>query len=110
MLSSQWSPALELFVAVLATWRICHLFAHEDGPFDLIVRLRAPLGDSELGRMLDCTYCLSLWVAMPFAWLLTDSWLGAICTWLAISGGACLLDRIVARSTSHEPALTGEQP
>lgn len=91
------SPALQLCIAVLATWRVCHLFAHEDGPFDLIVRLREPLGDSFAGRLLDCAYCLSLWVAMPFAYLLANGWRDGLPLWLAISGGACAIERFATR-------------
>jgi len=39
----------------------------EDGPGDLLARLRGLAGESLWGKMLDCFYCLSLWVALPFA-------------------------------------------
>jgi hypothetical protein len=47
--------------AVLATWRVTHLLASEDGPADCIVRLRALLGQSIVGKLMDCFNCLSLW-------------------------------------------------
>src|SRR5215467_14661089 len=80
-------------LAVLATWRVTHLLASEDGPADLIVRLRAALGESFAGKLLDCFYCLSLWVAAPLALYLTREPLEWLYSWLAISGGACLLER-----------------
>ena len=82
-------------VAVLATWRVTHLLASEDGPADLIVRFRARLGNGLLGKLMDCFYCLSLWIAAPAALFVTRKPLDWLMTWLALSGGACLLDRLV---------------
>ena len=87
------SIELRLVCGVLATWRITHLLTAEDGPADAVVRLRAALGNSVAGRAMDCFYCLSIWVAAPLgAFVSTDpvEWLFA---WLALSGGAALLER-----------------
>jgi len=86
--------AMGLVVAVLATWRVTHLLQAEDGPWDLVVRLRRAAGDGFWGSLLDCFYCLSLWVAAPFAVLTGSAWLERGMLWLAISGGACLLERL----------------
>ena len=86
--------ALRFVLAVLATWRVTHLLANEDGPFEIIVRARARLGDGLIGGLLDCFYCLSLWIAAPAAlFLSTHLHLWAM-SWLALSGGACLLERL----------------
>ena len=67
------APWFDLALAILATWRLCHLVAREDGPFDLILRLRLRAGSGMVARLLDCPYCLSLWVAAPIAaWLARD--------------------------------------
>ena len=64
------APWFDLAVAMLATWRLCHLVAREDGPFDLILRLRLRAGCGMVARLLDCPYCHRLWVAAPIAaWL-----------------------------------------
>lgn len=82
---------LRLVLTVLAVWRITHLLAREDGPWAVVARLREGLGDTVAGRLLDCFKCLSLWVAVPFAWMV-----GAgpprVLAWLALSGGAVLLE------------------
>jgi hypothetical protein len=83
----------QLLAVVLAAWRLAHLVAHEDGPFDVIVSLRRFAGSRMLGRLMDCPYCLSLWTAAPFAWWMADTWRTGVALWLAISGGACLLER-----------------
>jgi hypothetical protein len=81
-------------LAVLATWRMTHLLANEDGPADLIVRLRSRLGAGFAGRMTDCFHCLSLWVAAPAALFVSRKPLDWLFTWLASSGAACLLERL----------------
>ncbi len=80
-------------LAVLATWRVTHLLAAEDGPGDIVVRFRALLGQSFAGRLMDCFYCLSIWIAAPAALFVTRHWLDWIMVWLAISGVACLIER-----------------
>jgi len=88
-----WSPWFRLTLSVLATWRVSHLISQEDGPFDVIVRLRDRAGDGVLGKLMDCPYCLSLWIAAPLALLLART-PGAWCVaWLAISGGSSLLEK-----------------
>ena len=77
-------------MAVLATWRLSHLVAHEDGPFDLVAKVRLAAGLSTWGRLMDCPYCLSLWFAAPFAIWLSRDWVEGLAIWPAISGGASL--------------------
>ncbi len=97
---------LRFVLAVLATWRITHLLAREDGPADLIVRLRARLGDGFAGELMDCFYCLSLWVAAPFALVVSRDPLLLLLTWPALSGAACLLERIGQDPVVIEPLST----
>ena len=85
---------LRLALAILATWRVTHLLANEDGPGDLVVRLRAALGRSLLGALMDCFNCLSVWIAAPTALFAARGPAGWLIGWLAISGGACLLERL----------------
>ncbi len=82
-------------LAVLAVWRITHLLAKEDGPWDLIVRLRKAVGHGFFGKLMDCFQCLSLWVAVPFTFFLIQKVLQWLVGWLAISAAACLLERAV---------------
>lgn len=87
-------PLLRIVLSVLATWRVTHLLSSEDGPGDLIYHLRAKLGSSFAGKLMDCFYCLSLWVAAPVALLVTLHFTDWVLAWLALSGGACLLERV----------------
>lgn len=85
-------------LCTLAVWRITNLLSQEDGPFDLIIKFRKLFGTGFFGSLLDCFYCLSLWIAIPFAFLLCDKWQEGIITWLALSGGACLLFQLSGRN------------
>jgi hypothetical protein len=88
-----------LVIASLAVWRVTHLVQAEDGPWNIIVRLRRLAGQSALGDLLDCFFCLSIWVAGPFAYCVGASWRERVLLWLALSGAAILLERISDRTT-----------
>lgn len=85
------------FAAVLATWRVTHLVVAEDGPWDTVARLRRLAGAGVWGDLMDCFYCVSLWVALPFAWWLHGDWGARLVLWLALSGGAIVIDRALSK-------------
>jgi len=85
---------IRFVLAVLATWRVTHLLASEDGPADLIVRFRGRLGQGLAAKLMDCFNCLSLWIAAPAALFVARKPLDWLFTWLALSGAACLLERL----------------
>jgi len=108
-------------LAALATWRMTHLLTEEDGPADLVLRLRRAAGESQLGQVMDCFYCASMWVALPIAAFVASEstrtplncsggsgrvmWYRRAATWLALSGAACLLEQAArSREGRHEPA------
>jgi hypothetical protein len=80
-------------VAALATWRVTHLLASEDGPADAVARLRARLGAGKAAGLMDCFQCLSVWIAAPASIYVTRDTRDAVPVWLALSGAACLLER-----------------
>lgn len=104
---------MRFVLAVLATWRITHLLTSEDGPADIIVKMRMWLGHGFAGRLMDCFYCLSLWMAFPLAFfVLRHGIADVLVTWLSVSGAACLLERLGQGATLIPPAapeLQGEQ-
>lgn len=87
------SYEMQFIMSSLAAWRITHLLTSEDGPGDLVFKLRKMLGNSLPGKAMDCFYCLSLWVTVPFAALLSHEVTEAGITWLALSGAACLMEK-----------------
>jgi hypothetical protein len=98
-----------LILGVLGVWRITHLLAAEDGPWDLVVRLRRRVGEGFWGGLLDCFNCLSLWIAAPFALLIGPSWPERLLLWPALSGAAILLERGTTRPAATPPAVYWEE-
>jgi len=80
----------------------------EDGPADLIVRMRKLAGSSVVGRAMDCFYCLSMWIAVPFALLIGQSWVERALLWPALSGAAIALELLMARLRPTQPAVYAE--
>lgn len=89
---------LRFLIGALGTWRLSHLLSHEDGPGDVIVSIRKWVGRRPVGRLMDCFNCMSVWVAAPIAFFVSTGALNVAMSWLALSGAACLLQRL-----GHEP-------
>jgi hypothetical protein len=96
------TPWYELVLAIFGVWRVCHLLHAEDGPWEIVAALRRRAGDSMAGRAMDCFYCLSLWVAPPFAAALAEDWRQGVLLWLALSGAAILVDAAHAALVHRE--------
>ena len=92
-------------------WRVTHIVSAEDGPGEVFVRLRKLVGRGFWGDLLDCFYCLSLWIAVPFACWLGDGWKEKLLLWPALSAAGILLERLSsprleeARGKEEDPAL-----
>jgi hypothetical protein len=98
----------DVVIGALCVWRLTHLLHAEDGPFDTVVALRRRAGDGFWGAMLDCFYCLSLWLALPVTLLIGDGLVQFVLLWPALSGAACLLEQATARPKF--PGLVYEEP
>ncbi len=98
-----------LLAGALGVWRLTHLLWGEDGPWDLLARLRRRAGDGFWGNLLDCFFCCSVWVALPFALLLGSRWQDRLLLWPALSAGAILLQGLAFPRTletrASAPAL-----
>jgi hypothetical protein len=92
-------------LSVLCVWRVSHLLQAEDGPADLLVRVRRIAGSGFAGKLLDCFYCLSLWVAAPLAYWVPETRLERLLWWPALSAGAILLERVTSLRNGDAPAL-----
>ncbi len=117
--TTAWPVAFAL--CALATWRITHLVVNEDGPGDVVLRVRRAAGSGALGQLMDCFYCVSVWVALPIALTLTREPAraapgrrfgtsrrvitpGRVAIWLALSGAACLLEQATRSDILDEPS------
>lgn len=88
---------LRVTVGILCVWRITHLVNAEEGPWRIFGRVRAAVGKGFWGQVLDCFYCLSLYVAAPLAVVLTSGWKMRLLLWPALSAGAILLERVTVK-------------
>ena len=95
-------------LGILSVWRITHLLQGEDGPWDSVVFLRQKASDGFWGQLLDCFYCLSVWIAAPFAIILGGGLSKRILLWPALSAGAILLERVTDRGYGEPPAVLVE--
>lgn len=86
-----------LALGVLVVWRLTHLLFAEDGPWNVVIRLRQQAGAGFWGSLLDCFNCLSLWIAAPLALLLGTGWTERFLLWPALSAGAIVLERVTSR-------------
>ncbi len=86
-----------LVLGLLFVWRVTHLLHAEDGPWDLLRKFREALARGPAGGLLDCFYCLSLWIAAPVAWLLGSGLEHRLFLWPALSAGAILIERVTNR-------------
>jgi len=82
-----------LTLAVLATWRITHLLSEEIGPWNCFHKLRSIVASRFRSGLLDCFYCLSLWISAPFAYVLGADTGERLLLWPALSAAAILLHR-----------------
>jgi Protein of unknown function (DUF1360) len=99
-----------LVLGLLAVWWITHLLQAEDGPWDVAVHLRRAAGNGFWGKLLDCFYCLSVWVAAPFAFLLGENWSERALLWPALSAAASLLEQATNPTLRISPAPFAEDP
>jgi hypothetical protein len=81
-------------LGALAVWRVTHLLNAEDGPFEILERVRRRFGQGMLRSLFDCFYCLSLWVALAFVFAFGETWRMSLLLWPALSAAAILLERI----------------
>jgi hypothetical protein len=91
-------------LGILCVWRVTHLLVAEDGPWRCFARLRASASSGFWSGVLDCFYCLSLWVAVPFALFIGETLFERVLLWPALSGAAILLERATGSMDHAAPA------
>ena len=89
---------IKFFVFIIIVWRITHLISSEDGPFDLIFKLRKLAGQSFFGKLMDCFYCMSIWTGLAGAAVAGSGWKEIIILTLYYSGSAMILEKLTNRN------------
>ena len=77
----------EFFIVCLVVWRISNLLFVEDGPWKIFVRLRNLI--LKVSSILNCFYCITVWVSIPFAVY------KGIFFWFAYSAGAIIIHELL---------------
>ena len=93
---------IALAAGILATWRVTHLVVEEDGPWDVLRRIRGLLGGAGGQGLLNCFLCASVWIAVGVALLFVHGWRDVAIAAAAFSGGAILLQRLTPDTRSAE--------
>lgn len=94
-------------LATLGVWRVAHLCVAEDGPWRVIAKLRNLL--APVSTLFDCFYCVSLWVAIPFAWVVGTNLLEKALLWPALSAAAILLEHITASGSEFAATIEEDE-
>jgi Protein of unknown function (DUF1360) len=92
------SDLVKYFILVIVVWRITHLIVLEDGPFDLIIKIRKLAGNSFFGKLMDCFYCLSIWVGLGVAIFTSANVEMIIVLTLYYSGASLLLEKLTNKN------------
>jgi hypothetical protein len=87
------SEVVKYFIIVVVVWRITHLISAEDGPFEVIIKFRKLLGNSIFGKLMDCFYCLSVWIGLLCSFVAAGNPKEIIILTLYYSGGAILIEK-----------------
>jgi len=96
-----------LVLGALCVWRVTHLLHTEDGPASIFAWLRRRAAQTFMAGPMNCFYCLSLWIATPFAIVIGSDVRERVLLWPALSAAAILMDRV--SSWAHpEPAVFWE--
>jgi len=95
-----------LLVGSLTTWRVSRLIVHEDGPANLVVRVRQSVDATALAGLMDCFACTSVWVGWGVAAVLFGGRLpvrDVAVAGLALSGAALLAERTLEAICAEAP-------
>jgi hypothetical protein len=100
----------QFIVGIIAVWRVTHLLAYEEGPGASLEKLRKRIKPGFWGKVFECFYCLSLWIAAPFALIIAQGWRERALLWPALSGGAILIERFSAGTAAASGYYSEDPP
>lgn len=93
------NDALLFVVFSLAVWRVARIIVAEDGPFDVLARLRERTGVVKqrtwIARGLMCVACISFWLGLIVAIVVFGLSIESIAYGLALSAVSVILLRRV---------------
>jgi|SRR6516165_10437364 hypothetical protein len=90
-----------LLLGILAVWQITSMLHAGEGPWSILRQVRLVLIERQTLRAIACFYCLTVWIALPLALWIGESWPERVLLWFALAGGASALQRVIE---AREPA------
>lgn len=102
------STEFQFFLVSLAIWRASSLLAREDGPFDILLRIRMLFGvkfdktSEEFGtnwfsKGIICVWCNSIWFSVLGSFIISGSIGWYFINLLALSAMAIIIDAVVTK-------------
>lgn len=90
---------LAFIIASLAIWRLSYAIVKENGPLMVFARLRARLAASQkrsggLFDLISCIYCVSFWIGLVGALIVSNNVFEWVGYGLAFSAVAVLIERL----------------
>ncbi|MGD1046697.1 MAG: DUF1360 domain-containing protein [Bacteroidota bacterium] len=92
------SETEKYLILIIVVWRLTHLISAEDGPFDLIIKLRKYAGNTFFGKLMDCFYCLSIWIGFAAGWYAGNNLKEIIILTIYYSGASILLEKLTNKN------------
>lgn len=91
-----------LLLSSLTVWRVAVFICYEEGPFDLMVRLRRLLVRGGLGRLAGCFHCTAFWISLVTVGAVYRPDVKSFFLVLAIAGGASMSERLLTGPETEE--------
>ena len=90
---------LSFIIVSLAIWRLSYAIVKENGPLMVFARLRARLAASQkrsggLFDLISCVYCVSFWIGLVGALIVSNNVFEWVGYGLAFSAVAVLIERL----------------
>jgi hypothetical protein len=95
-------------LTLLTRWPNIRHFAQKRGAPETIAGSCARFRCRAQRRMVDCFYCLSLWLSFPMVIWLSSGWVGLLAYWQAPAGIACLLEKAKPNPASRAALAENE--
>lgn len=88
---------MTVVLSALAVYYLTYCITQLDGPGDVFLKLRDKWLSGVFRDAVSCFYCLSVYIAVPFALMQYTSLYGFVIMTFGIAGGAVVIYEVVER-------------
>jgi len=93
---------IPMLIMAIAVWRITRIFCFENGPFELFLKLRVMLYKNEMGSLISCFHCLSVWVSILLVLSFFPVTLFSIPQTFCVAGIASIIQLLINNNNEKE--------